>query len=861
MSDDMAVGDNATGEEAKLNGDDAAPRAADAEGARSEPPSEPAPQEGEESAPRAAGDVNFHVTIVQEELDNKEEEQAILDEPPPEATDDPEERPNIKPPPERPVQDVPVEDQVDGTDRGTKRKASEAFSDGGDEFKGFGDAALTEEEFKGFEVVEEKDLSMDYSRVLERLEAEVEAGQQSYTPLKTVVAMAIPRASKRLRQDTDGSRPSSALSSRSDGEGALSNDGTSAAGSPANRRRATTEMSSPLLRVPLERGWKRELVYRAALDAHSRRNADIYYYTPQGKKLRSTREVAEHLSGTGLTLDNFSFFKEPLGMDDPEKEIIRDAKLMRKAESPVTSAPPSSAVVEGKRTPKPKPPKGVSPEPAAIKSPPAKIKVKSMGSRLSTGGSGPGTGAASKPAGNKKTTDNNNSAAWKKPSDEKRTRGRAVANGAASPAVTDAMSRRGRRHKPDDTDHFTALYNTAKKHNYNVVVQIFQYVGMRELAVCARVCRLWRALAATPALWAHVRMKNQHVSDWGGLCAALKRHGCVRLDLRKMLLPPNDAVFWQQFAQHIPTVDTLERIEMCRCPASAVEAVCRGLPNLKSLSALAIRDPLLDPSPLGALKNLNELRIKSMSGLTLTRDLRPLAALTNLHHLSLTSIKKLGSCASDIIGQLQQLESLELGECTFRAEFAAVLSRLRALRRLRLERGTADCAAPQILRVLATLPLLTRLELVNIDVKVGFDEALAACTNIQRLLIIPTYVSQSATTNKQVLSGVLRLKDTLTHLMWGVTIELLRVTELFIDQCEQAGEPPRRDLGECIPVLKPVPGCKLPDHQPVQGPPQVEILPLPTLQRLLSTQLPHTKLKLLRIPFHATWRQSLADFQ
>jgi hypothetical protein len=42
---------------------------------------------------------------------------------------------------------------------------------------------------------------------------------------------------------------------------------------------------------------------------------------------------------------------------------------------------------------------------------------------------------------------------------------------------------------------------------------------------------------------------------------------------------------------------------------------------------------------------------------------------------------------------------------------------------------------------------------------------------------------------------------------------------------------------------------------------QVEILPLPTLQRLLSAQLPHTKLKLLRIPFHATWRQSLADFQ
>lgn len=411
---------------------------------------------------------------------------------------------------------------------------------------------------------------------------------------------------------------------------------------------------------------------------------------------------------------------------------------------------------------------------------------------------------------------------------------------------------------------------------------------MRDLAHCARVCKLWKQLAATPALWRHVRMKNSHVSsglashlgrtvswnvcsdgrfprqvsDWGGLCRALKRHGTKRLDLRKMLLPQNDTVFWEQFAEHISLVDSLERIEMCRCPARAVEALCRGLPGLRALSALAIRDARLDPAPLAALPLLHELRLKSMAGLSLTRDLRHLAALTRLQHLSLTSIKELGWCLCDVIGSLPALESLELGECTFRAEFAGVLARLARLRRVRLERGTPHCAAPDILRALATLPLLTRLELVNIDVKPGFDDALAACTNVQRLLIIPTYVSQSATTNRQVLSGVLRLKDSLTHLMWGVTIELLRVTELFIDQCEQAGEAKRRDVGECIPVLKPVPGCRLPDEPAhVAGPPQVEILPLPTLQRLLSAQLPTTKLKLLRIPFHATWRQSLADFQ
>lgn len=28
-----------------------------------------------------------------------------------------------------------------------------------------------------------------------------------------------------------------------------------------------------------------------------------------------------------LTIDNFTFFKEPIGINDPEKEIIREAKI------------------------------------------------------------------------------------------------------------------------------------------------------------------------------------------------------------------------------------------------------------------------------------------------------------------------------------------------------------------------------------------------------------------------------------------------------------------------------------------------------------------------------------------------------
>ncbi|XP_052744165.1 uncharacterized protein LOC112050249 isoform X5 [Bicyclus anynana] len=761
--------------------------------------------------------------------------------------------------------------------RGIKRRASAAFSDDGIE------------EFKGFEKSDSSTLP-DYSRIVQRLEAEVSVAVKSHKPLKTVMAAPTPRASKRARQDADSSRPSSALSSRSEGDGAVTTDSSPAG--RASARRPTAEMSSPLLRVPLERGWRRELVYRAATaDGPARRNADIYYYSPLGKKLRSTREVSEHLSGTGLTLENFSFFKEPLGIDDPEKEIIRDAKVLRRVESPVPVTPPQP--LESKRTPKPKPPKGASPEPATVKSPPAKLKVKSMGSRLSSNGATPKNTKKqpqtqpqpqpqpqqTQPQAAPTPADNNNTAAWKKPSEGVKSLRSRIANGAASPPVTPPSPRRRGRPKVDDTDHFTAFHSKAQENNYNIAVQIFQYLGMRELARSARVCKLWQQLAATPALWRHVRMKNSHVSDWAGLCSALKRHGTRWLDLRKMLLPQNDALFWDHFAQHIGSVDTLERLELCRCPARAVQAACERLPGLRALAAPAIRDARLDPSPLAGLPRLELLRLKSMAGLSLTRDLRPLAALSRLQHLSLTSIKELGWCACEVVGQLDQLESLELGECSFGGSFAAALGKLVKLRRLRLERGVAHCAAPALLRALSALPKLTRLELINFDVKVGFDDALAECKNIQRLLIIPTYVSQSATTNNQVLSGVLRLNESLTHLVWGVTIELLRVTELFIDQCEAgdgdakrrdapaaptapAALDKRRDVGECIPVLKPVPGCKPPvDHRTVAGPPQVEILPIPTLQRLLAAQLPNTKLRLLRIPFHATWRQSLADFQ
>lgn len=154
------------------------------------------------------------------------------------------------------------------------------------------------------------------------------------------------------------------------------------------------------------------------------------------------------------------------------------------------------------------------------------------------------------------------------------------------------------------------------------------------------------------------------------------------------------------------------------------------------------------------------------------------------------------------------LETLELGECSdFPDKFGTtVLIKLQKLERLRLEKGQGSCCTFDILDGVSKLQNLSQMELVNFDVKNGFDKCLANCKNIKRLLIIPTYISQSATSNNMVLGGVTELSNNLTHFVWGVTLELLRVTELFVDQCNLMS---KQVTGDSIPVLKPVPCLKL----------------------------------------------------
>lgn len=175
---------------------------------------------------------------------------------------------------------------------------------------------------------------------------------------------------------------------------------------------------------------------------------------------------------------------------------------------------------------------------------------------------------------------------------------------------------------------------------------------------------------------------------------------------------------------------------------------------------------------------------------------------------SLTSVKDLGKKNIEIIPTLVNLESLGLGECSdFPDEFGTtILIKLKKLKCLRLEKGQKSCCTFNILEGVSKMESLCQMELINFDIKNGFDQYLANCKNIKRLLIIPTYISQSATSNNLVLEGVTKLSNSLTHFVWGLTLELLRVTELFVNQCNLIN---RTVTDPCIPVLKPIPCLKL----------------------------------------------------
>lgn len=411
---------------------------------------------------------------------------------------------------------------------------------------------------------------------------------------------------------------------------------------------------------------------------------------------------------------------------------------------------------------------------------------------------------------------------------------------------------------------------------FEVLLYTFQYLKVQELQRAARVCRMWNLVANSSILWRTVRMKNSHVNDWNGFVRTLKRNGTVHLDLRKVLMG-NQEESWREFSEKIGELDQLEGIDLCRCTSNIVENLIKTNPKLKTINAVSLKDEKIN---LDSLKlrdsSLEEFRLRTTHSNGLTIQNFDFLPLINIRHLSLTTVENLASIFNDnnLLRNMTKLESLELGYCDQLndQQIAEDLGFLLNLQRLRIEKGSSNFSINKVLvSISKSLPNLCQLELINCDVKNSFVESISQCQKLKRLLLIPTYVSQSAATNYMIMQGVMSLEN-LQNLHWVVTNELLRVTELYLDQSDnrdKGKKSPDKNNGssptkvrDCIPVLKPVPG-KEDEKEDVDSTAnkqqQVEIVALKIVETILSKKLSNTKVKLLKIPHANTWKQTLLE--
>jgi len=381
------------------------------------------------------------------------------------------------------------------------------------------------------------------------------------------------------------------------------------------------------------------------------------------------------------------------------------------------------------------------------------------------------------------------------------------------------------------------------------------------------VSKMLNDLAHHKTLWDIVRMKNSQVKDWEGFASTLRRNGTRHVDLRKMLMPDKPETLrtmWAECIKALSKINSLVKLDLCRCTAVYLEQIAAVCPHLEYIGAGAIKSNTLNFTNFKNCQHLTELRIKSLGAMEIN-NVDAIESLKKLKSLSLTTVKNMTKVL-EVLPNLPNLEVLELGEMTnvTKESVTESFTKLTKLRRLRLEKGGEPCPTDTILETISQLPNLVQLELINFDVKAGFEEALGRCTNIKVLLIIPTYVTQSATTNHLVIEGVSKLSKTLVHFVWGLTLELLRVTDLFIDQWEMnkntgprsPNQAPKKAAGDSIPILKPQVGKD--GKKPREGAvTQVDVLQLPKLHKVLTTLLPNTRIIILKVPFSATWRQTI----
>ncbi|CAI6373546.1 unnamed protein product [Macrosiphum euphorbiae] len=427
--------------------------------------------------------------------------------------------------------------------------------------------------------------------------------------------------------------------------------------------------------------------------------------------------------------------------------------------------------------------------------------------------------------------------------------------------------------------------------SFNCMIQslehVFKYLKTHELLSASRVCTAWHIIAMNKSLWQKVCLENSMVYDWEKFVNTINQQRTDTLNTRRMLRPSiveDLEIFWLRFAHAMKRAQQLKFIELYKCPELVVEDIVYSLPQIEVLNATSIRNPdliintktpnylmYLNLSHLGQMTKLTELRLKGLAGIKLTA-LPSFENLINLNRFSLTSIKEFPKEIYQRLNTItDNIEFLEIGDCEYLTkDFAVSLKRFINLKTLRLENccNGWDQSAHDVFTVIRGLKKLNVLELVNIEFSNCVEEELEKCDSIKALLIIPNYMKKIATTICHLIDCLEKLSKTLTHLVWLLTHDVVRITEIFINNCQKMNKHTfctlksshTKETTNNIPKLR----TREPRQQPGdEGTAEkekdksggiVDILSVDDLWKLLNTMMPDAKIKIFTVPSYRTDR-------
>ena len=217
---------------------------------------------------------------------------------------------------------------------------------------------------------------------------------------------------------------------------------------------------------------------------------------------------------------------------------------------------------------------------------------------------------------------------------------------------------------------------------------------------------------------------------------------------------------WENIKKAASHLSEIQRIDFCKCPVELIETIALHCPRLQYIDATTISSPSIKMDMLSGLSQLEELKIRATSGLSLQDGLRSFVNLKQLKSLvrdlfdntldgllvivfgmlqNLTTLSDLKSSDLEHLIDLPSLESLDIGDCVGWTEESdyRVLGRLSHLHHLRLEQGPPEHCVLNHLTSLNLPSNFSHLELINFNMNMPMEQFNLPA--LKRLLLIPHY--------------------------------------------------------------------------------------------------------------------------